>query len=63
MIYYPTLTKRWLLYFTARQTPFRMAFKTDADEVNGALAAATSELSTPPLGTIGFSLKYVQQAC
>jgi hypothetical protein len=40
-----------------------MAFKTDADEANGALAVATSEFTTAPFGSIGFSLKYVQQAC
>jgi len=47
--------------------PFKISFVADAGEVvtDGTTAkkAKTSELSTAPLGTIGFSLKYTQKSC
>lgn len=53
----------------SRQVPFRMTFKTNTDEQsyskNMGLTAAsiTNESVAFPSGTIGFSLKYVQNSC
>ena len=56
--------------FPARQVPFRVIFKTNADEATVTIAATsvvadaqTSELVGFPSGSIGFSLKYVQSTC
>ena len=54
---------------SARTVPFRMFFKTDANEANtggttvAAADATTNELAFMRSGTIGFSLKYVQSSC
>jgi hypothetical protein len=52
-------------YFKARQIPFRISFKTDADEATvGTIATSdTNEAAVDPRGTIGFSLRYVEQTC
>ena len=52
-------------YFSARQLPFRITFKTDADEatVGTQATGTTNELAVNPRGSIGFSLRYVQQTC
>ena len=55
-----------MISVTARQVPFRITFKTDADEATVGAdqdKTATLELAKNPRGTIGFSLKYVQQTC
>ena len=54
------------ILFLARQVPFRITFKTDADEASGTgdeTMSGTNDLAKDPRGTIGFSLKYVQQTC
>ena len=54
------------LFVLARKVPFRITFKTDADELSGTgdeTMSGTNELAKDPRGTIGFSLKYVQQTC
>ena len=50
---------------SASQIPFRITFKTDADEITaGAPAdATTSEVMIVPRGSTGFALKYTQTAC
>ncbi len=53
---------------SGRASPFRLTFKTDADEVSDATAAADEEAdveeqSEAPGGIIGFSLDYQQQPC
>jgi hypothetical protein len=52
-------------FFKARQIPFRISFKTDADEATaGDIASSnTNEAAADPRGTIGFSLRYVEQTC
>ena len=53
-------------FFSAQTRPFRMTFKTDADEVNtnaGATQADVNEQSVAPAGIIGFSLNFNQIAC
>jgi len=50
-------------YFKARQIPFRISFKTDADEATVGATANTNEAAVDPRGTIGFSLRYVEQTC
>ena len=56
--------------YSARLTPFRLIFKTNANEPTvyaGANVAAgdatTSDLAFFPTGTVGFSLNYMQIAC
>ena len=57
------------LNVSARVIPFRMTFKTNADELSVATATvadgdeATGEEAVIPSGTVGFSLKYSQGAC
>ena len=43
--------------------PFRLTFKTDANEMTVAAAATTNELSVVPGGIIGFQLTYMQISC
>jgi len=53
-----------LSLYLARQLPFRMTFKTDADEITGTVTSTNTnenELNGAPLGTIGFSLNYLQK--
>ena len=53
-------------HITARTTPFRLSFYTNAGELDGAAAGAdatTNELATEPRGNLGFSLTFSQTAC
>ena len=72
----PNHTLNWVnsCYLLARLTPFTLTVVTDANEVVGAAAGAVDQTTTNeasaddansrfPLGTMGFSLKYAQQAC
>ena len=44
--------------------PFRLIFKTDANEVTGMAAGANvDERGTAPGGIIGFQLTYMQVSC
>ena len=43
--------------------PFRVTFKTDANEVAGAGAAGTNEQFNAPGGIIGFQLSFSQISC
>ena len=58
-------------HISARKTPFRVSFFTNANEVDGAIAgtddaadkAMDNELSLEPRGNLGFSLAFFQEAC
>ena len=52
-----------VIFYSARQAPFRLFFKTNWDEGNVGNNAVGNSLAVTPLATIGFSLNYVQQAC
>ena len=51
--------------FTARTAPYRITFKTNADEATAAIAlnADANEQDLIPSGFVGFSLSYAQVAC
>ena len=50
--------------FLAGRKPFRITFKTDADEVTATSMPGTlDEQALIPAGIIGFSLDYWQQPC
>lgn len=57
------------MYFAliaAQQRPFRVIFKTDANEAttgNANTNEDTTELAEPPGGIIGFHLNYALQDC
>ncbi len=52
-------------FFSARTTPFRIVFKTDADEANVGPTAADGNESAGvgTSGNVGFSLRYTQAVC
>ena len=53
-----------LINFSAGRRPFRIIFKTDADEVTYKLAMTNlDEQSAAPGGIIGFQLMYWQEPC
>ena len=64
-----------ILFVSAKVTPFKLTVVTDENEVFGGTAAgaineanvneasANAANSNFPLGTMGFSLTYIQQAC
>ena len=61
-----TFTHGFLL--SATMAPYRIVFKTDADEVAGTVTDNTNEAFTNeqgelPGGIIGFNLNFVQQDC
>ena len=49
----------------ARTAPYRITFKTDADEITAAIAlnANANESDLGPSGFVGFSLMFLQTAC
>ena len=53
------------IWISGQAIPFRIEFKTDADEQTGAPAddAMVNEQAMTPGGIIGFSINYMQQAC
>ena len=56
----------FLICFLAQQIPFRVTFKTDADEMTETVLdtmADMNEQNEIPAGIIGFSLSYAQAAC
>ncbi|XP_059097607.1 uncharacterized protein LOC131891928 [Tigriopus californicus] len=61
--------RRMSLSVCTQQRPFRMTFKTDADEVTltstsaAPNSAASNELSRIPGGIVGFNLRWTLQAC
>ena len=59
--------KTFLFLLSAARRPFRIAFRTDGDEVSNLVgAAATADIDEQfiaPAGIIGFSLDYFQLSC
>ena len=49
--------------FTAFMRPFKIIFKTDADEVAAGATATLNEEATFPGGIIGFQLSFNQISC
>ena len=71
-LYYQHVLKEKTFHeISARKTPFRVSFFTNANEVDGAIAgtdnaadkAMDNELSLEPRGNLGFSLAFFQEAC
>jgi hypothetical protein len=53
-------------YFSAFTRPFKVIFKTDANEITtgaGATAAIVNEQAFAPGGIIGFQLSFIQISC
>jgi hypothetical protein len=56
-----------MFLFLAFTRPFKIIFKTDANELTGiagiAISAANNEQSASPGGIIGFQLNFLQISC
>ena len=61
----PTITTKYFKFLPpAVERPFRIEFKTDANEVTADLNDPnTDEERDAPGGIIGFNLNFLQQAC
>ena len=57
-------SRRFIKLFLGGKRPFRLTFKTDADEITEAASSGQSdETSLSPGGIIGFSLNFFQVPC
>ena len=53
----------YLFFLLAVERPFRITFKTDANEVTAGSTPNSNEQSETPGGIVGFLLNYSQVSC